>query len=134
MKTAMLSMVPIQVVDIVGSTLMIIFAFLCVRHVLTLKRQEPQNVIWTYLLWFTSGLLIFSISRSVGHLIKYLLIAAHLPHIWQHLSPVTGALNSLSFILVGAITLFFSKIYRVYGQMIEDRARLEEAHSEIIQL
>ena len=65
-------MVPIQVVDIIGSTLMIIFALLCVRHVLFLKRQEPQNVIWTYLLWFTAGLFIFSISRSVGHLVKYI--------------------------------------------------------------
>jgi len=134
MKPLFLSMAPIQLIDIIGSSLMIVFAFLCVNNTLALKRKEPHNVIWTYLLWFFSGLLIFSISRSVGHLLKYILIAMGKSHVWFLLAPVSGSLNTISFIIVGSITLFFSRVYNIYREMIDDKSLIESANKEIVQL
>lgn len=134
MSPLTIPMAPIQIIDIIGSTLMIIFALLCVNNVLVLKRKESHNVIWTYLLWFFSGLLIFALSRSVGHLLKYILVATGKAHIWFLLTPASGSLNTISFIIVGSITLFFSRVYDIYRQMLEDKVVIERAHKEIVQL
>ncbi len=134
MSQPLISMAPVHLVDIVGSALMIVFASWSMGYAGALKRKEPQNVIWTYLQWFCLGLLVFSISRSVGHLIKYLLEATGQRQAWIALRPVTSSLNTLSFILVGAISLFFSRVYSLYQHMQQDQAALERAHGEIVEL
>lgn len=134
MNDLMLPMALIQMVDILGSSLMILLAVLCFCKALTLKRKEPQNVIWTYLLWFCAGLFIFSVSRSVGHLVKHLLIAVGQESIWRHLRPITGSLNSIAFVIVGSITLFFRKVYDIYTRMQSDKAVIEKAHASIMEL
>ncbi|OQY01749.1 MAG: PAS domain-containing sensor histidine kinase, partial [Desulfobacteraceae bacterium 4572_123] len=68
------SAIPIWVVDSVGSFLMIIFSFLCLRLVTKLRSQDRNNVIWTYLLWLCYGLALFAVSRSVGHILKRVLL------------------------------------------------------------
>jgi len=121
----------IERIDIIGSSAMIVLSVLCVHRALVLRRREPQNIIWTYLVWFCTGLLFFTLSRSVGHLVKHMLIAADLEHVWSHLRPVSGSLNTVAFVLVGAITLFFSRVYRTYQRMLQDKAVIEKAHKEI---
>ena len=133
MNPLLLPMVPIHFVDVAGSILMILFGILCVRHALTLKKKESQNVIWTYLLWFCSGILIFATSRAAGHLIKYLLSLIEHPQNWLILLSIIGALSTVSFVIVSAITLFFSRIYHTYRQMQEDKATIERFQAEIIQ-
>ncbi len=129
-----ISLKPVIVVDIVGSALMIVFTYLCLVNALALKKKEPENVMWTYLIWFSAALFLFSVSRSGGHLLKHLFIfTKHREH-WLMIRPVTGSLNTLTFILVGGVTLFFSRIYTVYLQMSKDRAALEEAHRNIRKL
>jgi PAS domain S-box-containing protein len=127
-------MFPVRLVDIGGSAVMIVLSFFCVRHALWLHRKEPQDLIWTYLLWFSCGLFAFSLSRSGGHLIRYFLMALHQEEVWISIRPVSGSLNTLSFVLVGAITLFSSRVYVAYQQMQRDKALIEGAHAEIIQL
>lgn len=127
-------MAPIYVVDILGAASMITLSALCVGIARGLKRRDPENLLWTYLLWFSSGLLIFSLSRSGSHLVKYILLALELDKVWIQIRPVTGSLNSLSFVLVGAITLFFSRIYATYQRMGQDKALIQRAHEEILQL
>jgi len=129
-----LPMAPIYVVDILGAVCMIIFSGLCVGIARGLERRDPENLLWTYLLWFSSGLLIFSLSRSGSHLAKYILLALDLDKVWIEIRPVTGSLNSLSFVLVGAITLFFSQIYATYQRMRQDKALIQKAHEEILEL
>jgi len=125
---------PVILVDVLGSALMILFTYLCFTHALALKRREPKNVMWTYMLWFSSALFLFSLSRSGGHLVKHLLIFTGQEQYWLILRPITGSLNTLTFILVGGVTLFFSRIYTVYLQMSKDRAAIEEAHKNIREL
>lgn len=134
MNPISLPMAPIKIVDIAGSILMIIFAFLCLREALALKRKEPRNIIRTYLLWLITGLFIFVISRATSHLLKYALISMGNFRIWDHLRLVTGSLNTIAFVIVGAITLFFQRIYYIYRQMEEEMADIERGNKKIIKL
>lgn len=127
-------MAPIYMVDILGAICMIVLSAMCVRASRRLKLKDPENLLWTYLLWLSSGLLIFSLSRSGSHLVKYLLLAMDLEGVWIQIRPVTGSLNTLSFVLVGAITLFFSQIYATYQRMVRDKATIHEAHNQILEL
>lgn len=127
-------MAPIYVVDILGAAFMILLSAMCVDITRGLRSRDPENLLWTYLLWLSSGLLIFSLSRSGSHLIKYVLLALDLDQAWIQIRPVTGSLNSLSFVLVGAITLFFSQIYSTYQRMGQDKALIQKAHQEILEL
>jgi PAS domain S-box-containing protein len=125
---------PVKAVDIGGSTLMIVLALLCVHHAFGLGRREPQSVIWTYLRWFALALLLFSVSRSVSHLIKYLLVETGRRGDWIALRPLTGSLNTISFVIVGSITLFFRRVHTIYRRTMEDKRQIEQAHDQIVRL
>jgi two-component system, NtrC family, sensor kinase len=134
LKPATLPLAVIEWVDMAGSATMILLALLSVRQALLLRRKNPQNVMWTYLVWFCSGLVVFSLSRSLGHVLKHVLLAADLEPLWDHLRPFSGSLNTITFVIAGAITLFFSRVYRTYQQMLLDKGTIEKAHEEITQL
>ena len=53
---------------------------------------------------------------------------------WDHLRLVTGSLNTIAYVIVGAITLFFQRIYHIYRQMAKDKADIERGHKEITKL
>ena len=128
------SAIPIWVVDSVGSVLMIIFSFLCIRLVNRLRRQDPNNVIWTYLLWVCYGLALFAISRSFGHILKRALLIFGQRAAWEAIQPYSGAVNTLMFVLVASITLFFERIWIVYQQILKDKQSLQTAHRKLVYL
>ncbi len=125
---------PIFAVDVGGALLMIIFSFLCVYYALRLKGGDPQNIVWTYLMWVSLALAVFAVSRSMGHIIKQLLILTGRQPLWLQLQPYSGAVNSLAFMVVGAVTLFFERTWTIYQGMIKDRQALEKAHLELLYL
>ncbi len=134
MNGLLLPLWPIKAIDIGGSTLMILLSVLCVRHAFRLGRTEPQSVIWTYLKWFALALLLFSVSRSVSHLIKYLLEDLERPGAWIALRPLTGSLNTVSFVIAGSITLFFRRVHAIHRRTLDDNRRIEAAHAQIVEL
>ena len=125
---------PIVAVDVGGALLMIIFSFLCVTYALRLKKRDPQNTVWTYLTYVSFALAVFAVSRSMGHIIKQFLILTDRQLLWTQLQPYSGAVNSLAFMVVGAITLFFEDTWTIYQGMIKDRQALEKAHQELLYL
>lgn len=127
-----LPLYPIWVVDLAGSSLMIFFSFLCVRLARRLRAQDTNNVIWIYLLWFCYSLAAFAISRSVGHIVKRVLITAGYENVWELLQPYSGSINSITFIIVASITLFFERTWKVYQQILGDKQILQEAHAKIL--
>lgn len=131
MRTGILPMLPVDLLDIFGSLSMIVLSILCFQCALALNRKESHNIIWTFLVWFCSGLLLFSLSRSIGHILKHLLVSSDLAHVWDGFRPVSGAMNTVAFILVGSITLFFSRVYRTYRRMLEDKKSIERANQKI---
>jgi two-component system, NtrC family, sensor kinase len=129
-----LSALPIWIVDITGSVLMIIFSFLSLLLVHELRSRDPNNVIWTYLLWVCSGLALFAVSRSAGHILKEALLLSGQSRVWSLIQPLSGAINTLSFVVVASVTLFFEQIWKVYRQISSDKQALRSAHSELLYL
>ena len=128
------SFLPIYVVDIIGSILMIIFSFLCLGAVFELKKTDQYNVIWTYLLWLCYGLAAFAISRSIGHILKQYLIFSSRQFVWESIRPYSGSINTLTFVFVGSVTLFFERIWKIHQQVLKDKLSLQSAHEELILL
>jgi signal transduction histidine kinase len=123
---------PIWIVDFVGSILMIIFSFLCVRLANRLRNHSSENVVWTYLLWLSYGLAAFAVSRSIGHVAQRLLTAAGNVTLWNTLQPYSGAINTLTFVIVASITLFFERIWKVYQSIIKDKQSLQETQEKLL--
>jgi len=128
------SAIPIWAVDVLGSIGMIILAFMCMRLANLLRRRDRNNIIWTYLFWVCSALAVFAVSRSAGHILKQLLILAGDTSEWNRIRPYTGAVNTLTFVVVGAITLFFQRSWRIYRQIVVDKKDLQATRDKLLYL
>lgn len=126
------SLSPIWAVDVGGSFTMIILAGVCAYYAIRLKGQDPQNIVWTYLMWVSLALCVFAVSRSLGHIIKQILLITGREGVWTRLQPYSGAINSLAFMVVGAVTLFFERTWTIYQGIIKDRQALRQAHQELL--
>lgn len=129
-----LSMAPIWFTDVIGSAAMVVLSFLSVIYALRLVRAKPADVIWTYLLWLTFALAVFAVSRSVGHIAKRLLLLGDMDAIWLQLRPYSGALNTITFMAVASITLFFHRVQKIHAVILDDRRALREASLEVMRL
>jgi PAS domain S-box-containing protein len=128
------SFLPIWLVDVVGSGCMILLAFLCLRLALRLRLLAPTNIIWTYLLWVCYALSIFAVSRSAGHILKQFLLMTGHAALWSGIQPFSGAVNSFTFMVVGAVTLFFERSWQIYQQILKDKQALQVAHTQLLDL
>jgi PAS domain S-box-containing protein len=129
-----LSLAPVWFTDVVGSALMVVFSFLSVKYALKLSRVQPDHVIWTYLLWLTTALAVFAVSRSVGHIAKRLLLLMEMGDVWKAIRPVSGGLNTLTFAAVAALTLFFQRVQKINATALEDKHALEQASYQVRRL
>ncbi len=129
-----LSLFPIWAVDMVGSVLMIVLSVGALFPAVRLRRKEPGNVVWTYLLWVCYALTVFAVSRSVGHILKQALILIGQNDLWADIQPYSGAINTFTFMMVGGITLFFERTWAIYQKIVKDRQDLSAAHEELLYL
>jgi len=128
------TMAPIWFVDIMGATLMVVFSFLSVVYAYRMTKTRSSALIWTYLLWLTLALAVFAVSRSVGHIAKRLLLLLGMNDVWIVLRPWSGALNTITFIVVAAVTLFFQKVQKINAATLADKKALEEAGQQVLLL
>ncbi len=127
-----LPLFPIWLIEVVGSALMIVLSFMCVSIARQLRGKDPDNVVWTYLLWVSYALAGFAISRSAGHFLKLLLQGTGFGTVWEVIRPYSGSINTLAFFVVASITLFFERIWKIYQQISKDRAELRKTHGELL--
>ncbi len=126
-----LPMFPVYFVDIVGSTLALGIAGGCVIYSWRLARNDKTNPLWTYLFWVSMAFAAFAIFRSVSHLIKYILIVSGHKDLWKGLSPLSGAVNSMAFVVVATLTFYYERIKKSYQTLLNERDRLQDANEEI---
>ncbi|WP_457571798.1 ATP-binding protein [Desulfovulcanus sp.] len=129
-----LPILPIWLIDFVGSSLMIIFSFLCVNLAVRLRNQDRENAVWTYLLWIACALAVFALSRGVGHIAKRLLLLSNNHQMWATLRPYSGAFNTITFVLVASITLFFERVWKINQTILRDKQALQDTHEQILYL
>jgi len=123
---------PIWGVDVIGSISMIVLSFMCWRLVRQLRRRDPGNIIWVYLIWVCTALALFAVSRSAGHILKQILIAGGLTDVWEGIGPYSGAVNTFAFVVVGSFTLFFQRSWKTYQQVLDDRTDLQNMRDELL--
>lgn len=127
-----LSWIPILLVDQIGSIMMIVLSLLSLRLVFKLRKQDRDNLVWAYLWWACLALSCFAVSRSAGHILKNFLLMVGQKSSWEVVRPFSGAINSIMFIVVGSVTLFFERIWNIYQLVLKDRQALRLAHKELL--
>ncbi len=128
------SLAPIWFTDVIGSGLIIVFSFLAVWYAARLARIQRSNVMWTYLLWLCVALACFALSRGVGHVAKRFLLLMDMRDVWVMLRPYSGGINTIAFVLVAAITLFFQRVQKINTAVLTDQKALESASKEVMHL
>ncbi len=129
-----ISLFPVHSFDIITSALVVILATLALAKAYEIYRSDKENIRYNYLLWVAWVLFAFSVSRAGGHLLKYALLFSGHEHLWTRLSPVVGGFNSIAFVLIGAVTLFFHRIQTIFIRMVQDRQKIEKISLDLLQL
>jgi signal transduction histidine kinase len=129
-----LPLLPIWIVDIIGSLGVLCFSWACFRVVRNLRNREPDNALYVYFYWLTLSLLALGVSRSGGHLLRHLLVFSGHQAIWQRLQPVTGGLNTITFVVITAVGLFFYHIQQIYRRMLANHQQLEATTRDVLEL
>jgi two-component system NtrC family sensor kinase len=125
---------PVILMDMAGSSLMIVLSVMCVQLSRRLRRRDTGNILWNFLQWVSYALMVFAVSRSAGHILKQVLVLESHEHIWQKISPFSGAINTVTFIVVGSFTLFFERTWNIYQNIARDKQALISAHAELLYL
>lgn len=126
-----LPILPVYVVDLAGSATMIVLAFMAISHARRLVRRAPRDVMWSYLFMLTLALAAFSVSRGVGHIVQIILVSLGWRDVWSRISPVSGAVNTATFIFIAAVTLYYFFVQKAFRQLRQANAKIGEALEEI---
>ncbi len=128
-------------VDFLGSGLMIFFSLAAMRYTYGLKKLAPKKVLWSYLFWLCMALTIFALSRSIGHILKYVFVFFDHQDTWKKVAPYSGGLNTITFVIVGILTFYYAYIHEIIDLFRNDardlastNIRLKEAHMAVRQL
>jgi signal transduction histidine kinase len=129
-----LPLFPVWIVDILGSGLVIFLAWRSFQIVRRAMARAPENAMWLFLFWLTLALFGFALFRSMGHIFKHLLVFTGHGAIWARFQPVSGGLNSIIFVIIAAVSLFFYHIQGVYQRMMANHYQMEITSQGILEL
>lgn len=107
-----LPLLPVYLVDFTGSGISLLVAVGCAVCSRRLSNRDRSNALWTYLFWISMAFAAFALSRSVGHMLKYVLTLSGHRTLWSALSPISGAINSMTFIIVATLTFYYERVKR----------------------
>jgi signal transduction histidine kinase/CheY-like chemotaxis protein len=116
---------PVVITDMAGSSLTLFFAIWCLVLSRQWQRQKPGDHFRHYIFFLTLAIACFAISRSFGHLIKQILLLGGHDDVWRQISPISGAVNTTTFIVIFAITLYFHRLHTIQGELEFHQKNLE---------
>ncbi len=126
-----LPLFPIYLSDFFGSLLMLVFSLVAYRWARRLRHSRPQNVLFMYLFGLSLALVALSVSRSAGHMLRFVFIYAGVPEWWRIMAPWSGGLNTMTFVAVGVLTFYYPNVRRALELVEEDARKLRQAHQEL---
>jgi PAS domain S-box-containing protein len=121
---------PVVAVDIVGSFLTLIAAVVCASMAWGWRKKSPDDIFRDYMFLLTLAFVFFAVSRSVGHLLRHLLVYYHHAAAWDKISPFSGAANSAVFIVIFAFSLYFQRFQRMHLELRDYKDNLEQLVAE----
>ncbi|MCA1794461.1 MAG: ATP-binding protein [Desulfotignum sp.] len=125
---------PILLVDVLGSVAMVVLGILSLFKARSLRDLDPDNVVFLYLIWICAGFTIFAVSRSLSHILRQFLVLTGSGDIWNEIGPFTGAINTISFMLVGTVTLFFNQSWRINEKILSAKQKQEDTSAKLLEL
>ncbi len=120
-----LPLFPVHVIDFLGAALMIVLSIMATWYAWKIKEIRRRNILCSYFFWFSAALLIFAVSRSSGHILKYLFIFMGYPHIWQSIAPLSGGFNTMTFVAIATLTFYYANVRSVMERIRDDALELE---------
>lgn len=128
------SFIPVLSVDVLGSVVMVILSISALYKAWILRSTDPDNEIFLYLFWISTGFSIFAVSRSFGHILRQFLILTGNAETWHAISAYSGSVNTVSFMIVSLITLFFNKSWRIHEKIRSGQKELKDTHIQLVEL
>ncbi len=117
---------PVVITDSVGSVLTLLVAIWCLVLARKWARRRADDIFCQYVFLLTLSIVCFAGSRSIGHLIKQLLLFSGQVEIWQELAPLSGAINTATFVVVFAFGIYFHRFQKIHLEMESYKEDLEE--------
>ena len=112
-----LSLYPGLLVDFIGSLAVIVITFTAVRTSVHISRYAPDVLLFRYLFYQSIVLFVFAAGRATGHIIKRVLLLADRGDIWDMISPLSGGLNTLTFVAFSIIILMYVNVRSLSRQI-----------------
>ncbi len=120
--------------DISGTAIFAVFAFLMMRNLSRLNKDNSYEIISAYLYMLAISLFLFGISRSIGHILKHILLFANKGELWHRVSPFSGAFNSITMVFMASVTLFFRRALKIFSKMKREQRKLSDTSMELLRL
>ena len=133
-SSAYIPFLPILISDIAGTIIFIVLSSLSLLESSRLFRRDKGNALWSYMVWLSTSYLIYSLSRSFGHIVQHILIATEHSDTWQFIQPYSGSLNTVALLGVGCVSIFFIRAYQIYLKMAEQRREIERINTTLTEL
>ncbi len=129
-----LPLLPIWIMDFLGGAIIILLAGLSFWKARQLMAQDPENALWLFLSWLSLALLAYAVMHSLVLMLAHVFDLAGQLGTWRKLEPFGGMVDTIIFVIIASITLFFHSIQRLYRRMEADHHQLEETSHEILAL
>jgi signal transduction histidine kinase len=128
-----LPLAPLWILEYLSAFIVLILNLLSLRLSRRLVDQDPENALWLFLNWLAIAFLIFSITHLISHSLHDLISYWNLPNL-ALVQRIVGGFDTVIYVVIAAITLFFHRIQRLYRRMEADHHHLEETSHEILAL
>ncbi len=125
---------PVFTVSFIGAAVFVVLSLFSLGASLKLYTRNRKNILWHYMIWLSSAFVLYSVSRSIGHVLQHILIASGSRDTWNIIEPVSGSINIISFFIVGSISIFFIRIYDIHLSMLDDKKEIENINLELSEL
>ncbi len=132
--SVILPMLPVFAVSFAGAVVLVVLSVFSLTACLKLYTRNRENILWHYMIWLSSSFVLYSVSRSFGHVMEHILIASGSRDIWNIIEPVSGSINIISFFIVGSISIFFIRIYDIHLSILDDKKEIEDINMELSEL
>jgi signal transduction histidine kinase len=124
---------PVWILQYASSLVVIILCWLSFQVSRRLMAKDPENALWLFLNWLAIAFLIFSVTHTISHSMHDLITYWNFPNL-ALAQRTFGGFDTIVYVGIAAITLFFHRIQRLYRRMEMDHHHLEETSHEILAL
>jgi signal transduction histidine kinase len=129
-----LPLLPLWMLEYVSGLTIVVLTFLCLRLARNLMANDPENALWLFFHWLSVAFFLFSISHFLSHLIQDIIRFQGSTRTLDMLRRLLGGFDSVIYVAIATIIMFFHRMRQLYRRMEEDHHHLEETSHEILAL